>query len=172
MLLSNMEHSMKRIAPVIALIAVGCASSIKSQPFDTGTWKPTGESVEGIVYYAPQYMKITYEFSTRVDKEGKVLGTADGRSCVPVIQKEEVQIMPDYSRAYVLIHEPGFFTASKFSATLDRGMLTGVNTESATRVPELITAIGGLGEAVAVFGAEEACNAAPRIRALTRMVPQ
>lgn len=154
---------------VIGLIFLGCAGHLETRPFDLAAWRPDSAKppVEGIVYYAPEYVRITYAFSTQVDKDGKVTGSADSATCRPVVQKEEIHIMPNYRRAYVVRQTNGFLSGSKLGVTLSNGLLVGVNAESATKVPELLTSVASLVSAVGALSfpsqAGGACNAGPRI---------
>lgn len=156
----------------MAVLLSGCAGAIHSQPFDAANWT---DPVEGVVYYAPSYVKVTHAFTTRVDKDGKVVGTADAGTCLPVVQKEEIQIMPDFSKAYRVSYEAGLFGTDKFGVTLSNGMLTGVNAETSAQTAPFLTAAGGLATGVAALAVPPVdpapgvgglgCNAGARIAA-------
>jgi hypothetical protein len=132
--------------------------------------------VEGVIYYEPQFVRVTYEFSIRLDEAGKIVGSADNKTCVAVIQKEEIQVRPDYDRARVLLNRPGPLAMGKLSVVLADGMLQSINSESASKGPELITAISAAISAVAKDLAVQAppsgdiaCNAGPRIKSFSRI---
>ena len=128
---------MRRSLSVLAiLLSFGCSSS-----FETET--PDKRKVEGIPYYQPQLVKITYEYRQLLDKEGKVVppSAADKLPCAPVIQKEEITALPDYSNRYWLINKPGHFSSGKLSVTLSNGLLTNLNSESIPQLPQLLTAV-------------------------------
>jgi hypothetical protein len=154
---------------VLGFMLLGCAAHLETRPFDLAAWRPDSAKspVEGVVYYAPQYVKIRYAFTTQIDKDGKVTGSADSATCRPVIQKEEIQIMPNYQRAYVVRQTTGFLSGNKLAVTLSNGLLTGVNAESASKVPELLTSVASLVKEVGVLAFPSqpggACNAGPRI---------
>lgn len=62
------------------LLQLGCAGNVTTTALSPDALKQ-GNSVRGVVFYPPDYFKLTYAFSARVDKEGKLLGTADDGKC-------------------------------------------------------------------------------------------
>lgn len=153
-----------------AVLAAGCTSSFKTSRFDAKEWKPAGNEVEGIVYYEPRQVKITYSFTALV-KDGVLIGTADQGRCARVVQKEEIVLEPNLSEPRVLLNSPGPLSNGKLSVTLTNGMISNVNSESASRAPEAIKEITTfLKEAGVVTmstaptnGGTPACNASPVI---------
>jgi hypothetical protein len=176
---------MRAAAACWTLFAAACAAHLETRALDPSTGRPdsTKGALEGVVYYQPQYMKVTHVFTELVDKDGKLVGSAEDKDkkCDPVIEKEEIQIMPNYEQPYVIRQTAGFLNGNKFGVTLENGVLTGVNTETATKAPDLITAIPSLVQAVGGLGHAQAlppeyrdttkakrpallaCNAGPRI---------
>lgn len=150
------------------LMLVGCASTFETHKFDTNTWTPSKESVEGIIYYEPHQVVITYKFTILVDKDKNVIGTSEEDGCIEVIQKQELAIEPDFESARVLINKPSNFSSGKFSVTLNNGMLVSVNSETAPKATELIKEITGLTKEAGLLplaaGMKPACNAGPVIR--------
>lgn len=156
------------IALVCATSVAGCASTFETHKFDATTWKPSTESVEGVIYYEPHQVVITYKYTMLIDKDKNVIGSSEDKSCVEVIQKQELAIEPDFANPRVLINKPSNFSSAKFSVTLNNGMLVSVNSESTPKATELIQAVTGLAKEAGYFplkaGAAPACNAGPVIR--------
>ena len=169
---------MRVIALAVAAILLGaCAGHLETRPLDPRSGTVGDPPVDGVIYYEPQYMKITYAFSTLVDDKGAVRGSADEKTCLPQVQKEEIQIMPNFQKARVVRQVGTFLNANKLGVTLANGMLTGVNAESTPQAAELLTATATLVEKVgALFapeaGAKAACNASPRIVAFEPIEPK
>jgi hypothetical protein len=175
---------MRAAAVCWTLLAAACAAHLETRALDPATERPesTKVALEGVVYYQPQYVKVTHTFMEYVDTNGKLMGSVKDQTCDSVVEKEEIQIMPNYQRPYVIRQTAGFLNANKFGVTLENGVLTGVNTETATKTPDLMTAlpslaqaIGGLaqGQALALRKGDRprtgghACNAGPLITAFT-----
>ncbi|BBJ24325.1 hypothetical protein [Candidatus Nitrotoga sp. AM1P] len=156
------------IAVACALALVGCASKFETHKFDTKTWTPSKESVEGVIYYEPHQVVITYKYTMLVDKDKNVIGTSEDKACVEVIQKQELAIEPDFESARVLINNPSNFSSSKFSVALNNGMLASVNSESTPKATELIKEVTGFAKEAGFFplagNNAPACNAGPVIR--------
>jgi len=159
------------LVTVAMLLSWGCASTFETRTFDNGTWKAGADAVEGVIYYEPRSVAITYVFTAAVDKDGNFL-TSD---CERIVQKTEITTIPDYSRPRVVINRPSPFAISKFGVTLNNGMLTGVNSESSPQFPQILQTIEqGLKDKVfsmtADTPARKACNASPVIRGITPVV--
>ena len=154
---------------LIVQVLTGCASTFSSQRFDATTWEPVDPEVEGVIYYEPHQVVVTYKFSALVDKEKGVIGTSSEGVCVEVIQKEELVIEPNFAAPRVILNKPSNFSASKLSVTLSNGMLASVNSESTPKSAELLEQVTALGAATGigtfVVGAKPACNASPVVRA-------
>ena len=165
-----MRTSLNTLSIYVASSLVACAGHLETRPLDPKTWQPdmSKAAVEGVVYYLPQYMRISYAFAELVDKDGKRIGSADERKCEPVRQKDEIQIMPNFDKPYLIRQTGSFMITNKLGVTLANGVLTGVNAESATKAPELITAVAALTKEIAAIpllkvGEVAACNSGPRI---------
>jgi hypothetical protein len=174
---------MRILLMLVLPLSFACRAQIETRPFNPTTFTTVDTPINGVIYYPPQYMKLTYAFSTRVDKDGNVVGSSDatdaGKKCELVVQKEEVQVMPDYLHPLALINKPAWFGTSKFSATFANGMLVSVNSESAPQGVELLKAItevakvAGLGPAFQPGGGDaQACNAGPRLVAFAKIDPR
>lgn len=165
------DPEMKRLLVLLLITSVaGCAGVIKTRQIGA-----TETEFNGVMFYEPTYAKMTYMFRTLTDKDGNVIGTAD-KECVAAIQKEEIQIMPDFARRYTITQTPGFFNSTKLGVKLDKGMISEVNVESASKLPELVTAIAPLVTPLvtrAQPGAERkaspVCNASPILADFVRM---
>lgn len=146
-----------------------CSSTFKTSRFDAANWQAVGPQIEGLMYYEPHQVVITYEYSALTDK-GNLVGTAENRACAPIIQKQEIVIEPNFSEPRVLLNQPSPFSGNKLSVSLSNGMITSVNSESAPRIPEFIKEATGFIKEAGMFplakqaGQLPACNAAPVIR--------
>jgi hypothetical protein len=157
-------------AAIVVTLQVSCAGNVVTTALPPDALKE-GRTIDGVVFYPPQYMKLTYAFTARTDEKGKLLGTAEDKKCVPIVQKEEVSIMPDLSHPLALRNSSGAFSAAKFAVTLSNGMLASVNSEPTQKLSDILTAsaallkeVPGLGVATLVPPTSiEACNASPRL---------
>lgn len=153
------------------LMVFGCANQFQTSRFDMDKWEPKGNAVNGVIYYEPQLVRITYMFTTLVDEKGKILGTAADGTCERTIQKEEISVQPNYGEPRILINKPSLFASGKLEVTLNNGMLTSVNSESTPLLPEILGQIAKLKE-VGLLAARvkvaAACNAAPVISSIQR----
>ena len=70
----------------------------------------------------------------------------------------------------VLTNASGSFSAGKFSVTLDKGLLTGVNAEPTSKASDLLTAAAAVvGTFAAASEAESpTCNAGPMLVSIRR----
>ncbi len=159
---------------VLALITliVGCSAKFKTAKFDIDAWTIKSQPIEGIVYYEPHQVLITYEFTALIDKDGKFIGTSNENKCKRVIQKQELAIEANFNEPRVLLNEPSPFAEGKLSANFSNGMIVSINSESKPQLPELIKEIAGFTKEVAAVVARSpkpdmtglpACNAAPII---------
>jgi hypothetical protein len=157
---------------VLAGMTMACAGRLETRPISARAASDTHRKFNGIIYHPGQYVKLTYEYTTRVDEGGKITGHADDHTCTPVVQKEEVQIMPDYNRAYLLSFKPGFLNDGTLNVSLDRGMLANVNVETTSQVASVLTAVSSLASALGISGAaamvparsgSDVCNSEPRL---------
>lgn len=162
------------IKKLVVLILLGmclgaCSSTFMTSRFDKDQWAPTGQAVEGILYYEPRQVILTYEFTALTDGQGNFLGKAEKGVCERIIQKQEVVVEPNFDEPMVLLNRPSPFSSNKLNVSFSNGMITSINSESIPQIPGLISAItslakeaGGLPLA-AVSGRKPACNAAPVI---------
>jgi hypothetical protein len=153
------------VVPVLILL-VACASHLETRGIDPTILSDAKNRpvIDGVVFYQPQYVLIRYEFRTRVDSSGKV-----DFDCTPVRQKDEIQIMPDFDRPYVIRQTGGFLTSNKLGLTLANGLLTGVNVESSTKLPETLAAVlSAVTTAAPSKLAKPACNAGPMVAGFWR----
>jgi hypothetical protein len=162
---------MKKVLLLVmsSLVLTACSSTFKTAKFDATNWRPVGEQVEGLVYYEPHQVLVTYEFTALTDK-GNLIGTADDKTCARIIQKQEIVIEPNFNEPRVLLNQPSPFSGNKLAVTLSNGMIASVNSESSPRIPELIKEVTGFAKEAGlvplVIQAEllPACNAAPVIK--------
>jgi len=153
------------------LLTLGCSSSFE-------TVQPDGQKFEGIYYYQPQLVKVTFEFSQLTDKDGRLVPPKDpGKpACQPIIQKEEITTLPDYSKPYKLLNKTSAFSSGKLAVTLTNGMITAINSESTPQLPQLLGTVAQLAVKALDLprttpGTEglQPCNAAPRIVGITKV---
>lgn len=153
---------MKLILIFIVITISGCAHNFETRPFNV---EMDSGSISGIKYYEPKLFKVSYTFTTLIDKNGSVIGTTDA-GCTAVIQKEELIVLPDYSNPRVIINKPSKFSSGKLGLTLDKGMLTAINAENspvAGAVVGALATIGAAAVAALVPGPDPACNSSPII---------
>lgn len=159
------------------LILTGCSSTFMTSKFDPASWQPVGEKVEGLVYYEPHQMLVTYEFTALTDK-GNLVGTAENNVCAPIIQKQEIIIEPNFAEPRVLLNRPSAFSSNKLSVTLSNGMITNLNSESSPITPELIKDVTSFAKETGLIPFVKkakllpACNAAPVIRSKVPYAPE
>jgi len=111
--------------------------------------------------------RVTYEFRSQVDP---TTGNVISKPCKPVVQKDEVQFLPDFENPRYIVNKPASISASKFSVTLNNGILTALNSESTPQASQLIASLVKPIDATAFFTkvVGDACNAGPVISALRR----
>ena len=160
------------ICGLLLILFCGCANQIQSARFDAVKWEPDAKKVNGVVYYEPQLVRIRYEFTTRIDEKGKLLGTSAAGTCKQTVQKEELSVQPNYDEPRVLLNVPSQFATGKFGVTLSNGMLTAVNSETSSQVlPELLKQVSSfkdVGILEAPVEGPTACNAGPVITSITK----
>lgn len=175
----TLGEAMKKLLLVLlpSLVLTACSSTFKTSKFDPANWQPVGEQVEGLVYYDPHQVLVTYVFTALTDK-GNLVGTADNNSCAPIIQKQEIVVEPNFGEPRVLLNQPSPFSTSKLSVTLSNGMITNINSESSPRTPEFIKEVTGFFKEAGLLPLMKkadllpACNAAPVIRSKVPFAPK
>jgi hypothetical protein len=138
-------------------------------------------AVEGVVFYEPQFVKVTYEYLVRIDDDGNVVGEADSadslKKCKRLVQKEEIQIRPNYDAPIAILNKPGWLSSGKLAVGLSDGVLQNVNSESTPQVPDFLASVSGAAKDIADFRAASgavgrvearSCNAGPRITGFAR----
>ncbi len=162
-------HKILSALVLVVLSCAACSSTFKTSKFDTGAWRPVGESVEGIVYYEPHQVLITYEFTALVEK-GNLIGTAQSGACARIIQKQELVIEPNFNEPRILLNKPSAFSSGKLSVTFSDGVITSINSESNPQIPDLVKAAVSTAKEARLEGVIQqpplvpACNAAPVIK--------
>ncbi len=163
-----MLPSTKIFAGISMALQLGCAGNVTTKELTPEALK---EGVPGVVYYAPRYVTLVYTFTTRVDANGTV-----ARGCTPVIEKEELSLMPDLKRPMLISNSSGAFSAAKFAVTLENGMLTSINAEPTQKLSDILTTLPALLPGVPrdnALGSGNACNAGPRLTVgPERLAPQ
>lgn len=158
------------IAVIVAVALAGCANGFETRPYDSAK---DSVSINGVKYYEPKVFKVSYTLTTLIDNNGNLKGTAANNTCAPVLQKQELVVMPDYANPRVLINKPALLSSGKLGITMDKGMLTSVNVDTASETGTLITAAGTvIAAALPVIAAlapptMPACNGSPEISSVT-----
>jgi hypothetical protein len=163
---------MRRASSCIgALLVTACAGNVETRALTPEQLGP-GAKHKGVVFYLPEMVKLTYAFTTRVDEKGNIIGsmTDEKNKCISITQKEEVSMLPDVGRPMLLTNASGALSAGKFSVTLDKGLLTGVNAEPTQKTSDLLTAAAAVVGAFAAAPEAEspACNASPMLVSIKR----
>lgn len=170
-------HASSRIlAGIAAVLQLSCAGNVTTRVLTPASLN-SGTPFEGVVFYPPQYIKLTFAYSALLNDKGEVLGTAEKQTCMAVVQKEEVTLMPDLERPMLMSNSSGLFSAAKFNVTLDKGMLTSINAEPTQKLSDVLTALPGVipglsgaksEAAVTKAGPTAACNSSPVLMKLSR----
>lgn len=155
---------MKIFVILLPVLISGCASYIETVKVNPDTLEASGKGISGVIYYEQKLVKVRYVFTQRIEKGKGVVGSVDNKTCQPVIQKEEIVTLPDYSNPRAILHKPSWFSSSEFGVTLNNGMLASVTSKSTPQTPQLLEQISKAKE-VGIFGLVEAkdCNASPII---------
>ncbi len=134
---------------VIAIVAVACAACSGKITTTKREALAPNEVVNGVVYYGykteqkksildrirnPKSGEITHTMYERVDSP---------RYCEPVVAFEVVTV-PDYGQIFVINYDAALFEVRKFSVTLDKGMLSSVNSESTPGAKTAVETLQGL----------------------------
>jgi hypothetical protein len=155
--------------------AIACQGNVKTTalPSDALT---VGKSVPGVVFFFPQLVKVIYSFTALADATGKIIATSDLHGCRQVFQKEDVSILPDFSRP-MLLENNSPLSFAKFAVTLNNGMLASVNSEPTQSAADLLSSgatllkASSVGLATAMPGPPlTPCNAEPRITKLSKAI--
>jgi hypothetical protein len=151
----------------LVLTALLCTSCVGTLYSERNPKIVDGAPFEGILYFQPVPIVVTYETRQLVQGEAKKLVGSAPDGCAPV-RTQKIEKMPDYSTAYRLYYEPGPFESGKFSVTLEGGVLKTVNSEYTPgsqqlvdltkATAELVSAISPAG-VVGEVGGKPACNA-------------
>lgn len=162
---------MQRLFLIAALVLSGCSTSFQTRPFDAV--KDSG-AIAGIIYYEPRLTKVTYVYTVLADKDGNVKGSAAEKTCRETLQKEEIQVLPDYAHPRVFLNTSSPLSTGKVGVSLDRGMLTAVNVENTPPVAGVAAPVGTVAAAAVTKLAATPdvlpiCNAGPAITAVSAL---
>lgn len=169
---------MRHILPILALALAGCATGFATRPYHAAT--DSGE-LPGILYYPPRLTRVTYTYTVLTGQDGSLQGSTAEGSCRAVVQKEELQVLPDYAHPHVFLNTSSPLSTGKVGVSLSQGMITSVNVENTPPVAGLATPTGTIvstaittlsampGKADSTPQALPACNAGPAITAITAL---
>lgn len=153
---------MRKIIPALVVISAflsGCATSFATRPYVA---QDDAKDLPGILYYPPGVMRITYAYTLLTDKDGSVQGSATEGTCRQMVQKEELQVLPDYTHPRVFLNTSSPLSSGKVGVSLSQGMITAINVESSPPVAGIATPTGTVAAAVVnklAATALPACNA-------------
>ena len=158
------------IASVIVLACAGCATKFESKRLDKAKWEK-GEGIDGVIYYEPRLMCVTWKFTAFVKDD--VLKLKEP-ACEPIVEKQEIHLMADLTKPVALIHKPSKFASGSLAVTISDGLLTTLNSVNTPLTADLLGKIAEIGTAAGglllrrtepgVIGPGTACNAAPQIK--------
>jgi len=169
---------MRHILPILALALAGCATGFATRPYNATT--DTGK-LPGILYYPPRLTRVTYAYTVLTGQDGSLQGSTSEGTCRTVVQKEELQVLPDYAHPHIFLNTSSPLSTGKVGISLSQGMITSVNVENTPPVAGLATPTGTIVSAAitrlaATAGktgnatqALPACNAGPVITAITAL---
>lgn len=172
----------KRFLAFASVTTAACASHVEMRPIDIEAWRKAKKPAKGVIAYEMRMVKVTYEFTTLVSKDGAFLGSSNGaevnadstlKLCKKEIQKEEIHFMPDLSRAVLVSQSGGFLATRKLTVTLANGVVSSVNAEAAPQTPQLLTALAGIADVITTEDVKglAACNAGPQITLTPMAIP-
>lgn len=163
-----MKRMVHWLVPGFAAIVSGCATTFETRP-----WNATdGNGVQnGIAYYETQPALVVWQFTQWADATGANKGSAQ-TDCTPVVQKSEIQSLPDLSHKMVFVQHPSNFSSSKFSVAFkDFGALASIGAETTPVADKVLAVAESAAKDVLKFNAEPkpavpACNAGPVIKCI------
>ena len=160
---------MKKLVVLCFLFLFACTGGFQTSKLDQNTWQ-VKQTINGIIYYEPHMVKVTYEYTTLVDANGKLIGTASEGKCRQSVQKEELSIQPDFSNPRILTYKAPMLSSGQFGVTLNNGMITSINIQTTSVVQtglEAIASVASSGVVPKVYRSElPACNAEPVITSI------
>lgn len=143
-----------------------CATRFESVRLEPATLEPKGGKVAGVIVYEPRLVCLTWHFTAR--KEGEEIKEYQP-SCEPIVQKQEIQLMPDLRKPLAIVHKPSMFASGSLSVTIANGMLASLNAENTPLTAEILEQLVAAAQAAPSIaglvptGARKACNAAPQL---------
>lgn len=167
-----------RIPMTLAVLALaGCATGFATRPYNPAT--DTG-TLPGILYYPPRLTRITYAYTALTSQDGNLQGTAAAGDCRTIVQKEELQVLPDYAHPHVFLNTSSPLSTGKVGVSLSQGMISSINVENTPPVAGIATPTGTIASAAitklsATAGHTSstqvlpACNAGLAITAITAL---
>lgn len=128
----------------IALLLLGLLTACSGRIYTIADPKPDAQGrIEGVIVYQPKPLVLVIVSTQAQDKDGKVIGSSDDKSCEPVMSFEIVNI-PDYARQYAVRYDAALFESNKFSLELDKGVITKINSESTSAAKEALDVFQGI----------------------------
>jgi hypothetical protein len=120
---------MKKVFTIIAIgLLSGCSGTLYT--IVNPDIPETGEKkIKGVIVHGTINVIELYKTTVLIDKSsGNQVGVAPN-DCTPE-KKMKFSTRADYSNPSIVVYEPGYLETNKFGVTLDKGVLSAVNTES------------------------------------------
>jgi len=180
---SSVPPRATRVALVLTCLALAACvtASVESRPLSPAelTAPAKDQTLEGVIFFPPRPYLLVYHF-TQYDggaphAPGKVSGSGDTTRCARVIQKTELQVLPDFAHPRLMVPKRHGIGTARLSVTLSNGMITAVNADGAQTLTDALKAVtGGYADVlnatkgvVAPVGTEaRLCNVAPVLGAI------
>lgn len=127
----------------------GCVTaSVESRPLapEELTAPVKGQTLEGVIFFPPRPYLLVYHYT---QYDGAALrpppkpGPADTARCARVIQKTELQVLPDFAHPRLMVPKRHGIGTARLSVTLSNGMITAVNADGAATLSDALKAVAG-----------------------------
>jgi len=120
---------MRNISTIVAIsLLAGCSGTLYTV-VNPNIPDNEEKKVKGVIVYGTINVIELYKTTVLIDKaSGNQKGVAPN-DCTPE-KKIKFSTRADYGNPSIIVYEPGFLETNKFGVTLDKGVLSGVNTES------------------------------------------
>ena len=133
-----------------AIALVGCVTaSVESRPLSPAelTAPASDQTLEGVIFFPPRPYLLVYHF-TQFDGSAphapvKTNGSADTTRCTRVIQKTELQVLPDFAHPRLMVPKRHGIGTARLSVTLSNGMITAVNADGAQTLTDALKVVTG-----------------------------
>ena len=171
---------------IIAVMLTGCVTaSVESRPLapEELTAPVMDQRLEGVIYFPPRPYLLVYQFTQSDGAAPRSpvrpgAPASDSVRCTRVIQKTELQVLPDFAHPRLMVPKRHGIGTARLSVTLSNGMISAVNADGAGTLSDALKALaGGYADVLnatkgvatgPVAEGSRACNVGP---VLTAIVP-